>query len=189
MTVSFDGGGGIDTLRGPLADSTWNITGANSGTVTATGFSGITFTGVENLTGGLKNDTFVFSATGSLGGAINGGAGGSDTLDYSARTTGVTSIFGIALRQSTGGVSNIENIIGGSGADTLTGDANANVFTGGAGKDTITGGSGIDTIVETQNANFTLTNTSLTIGGEGNKDTLSSIEVARLTGGAAGITR
>ncbi len=77
VPVSFRGGaGGSDTLRGPLADGTWNITGTDSGEV-----GGIQFSGVENLTGAPDNeDTFVFEQQGSLAGLIAGGDRGFDSL-------------------------------------------------------------------------------------------------------------
>ncbi len=77
VPVTFNGGeGGLDTLRGPLADSTWQITGPDSGQV-----EGIQFNDVENLTGAPDNeDTFVFQDGGSLTGMVEGGEGGFDTL-------------------------------------------------------------------------------------------------------------
>ena len=54
---------------------------------------------------------------------------------------------------------------------------------GGAGDDAMDGGLGTDTVVETRDADFALTDTSLTIGAEG-EETLSSIEAANLTGGS-----
>ena len=77
VPVTFNGGeGGLDTLRGPLTDSTWQITGPDSGQV-----EGIQFNDVENLTGAPDNeDTFVFQDGGSLTGMVEGGEGGFDTL-------------------------------------------------------------------------------------------------------------
>ncbi|HSB88198.1 MAG TPA: calcium-binding protein, partial [Ilumatobacteraceae bacterium] len=76
LPVTFAGGAGSDTLIGPQADSTWQITGANAGTV-----GGVTFTDVENLAGAADNqDTFVFEPGASLSGLVNGGAAGFDTL-------------------------------------------------------------------------------------------------------------
>ena len=44
---------------------------------------GITFSGVENLTGAAGNaDTFIVDAGGSLTGLLDGGAGGSDKLVF-----------------------------------------------------------------------------------------------------------
>ena len=75
---------------------------------------------------------------------------------------------------------------GGAGNDTLTGTAGNDVLIGGPGRDTINGGAGIDTLLETRDANFVLTDTRLTIGGE--IDTLLGIERAELTGGTSANT-
>ena len=66
-----------NTLLGPAADSTWEITGADAGTLNGQ----IGFVGVENLTGAAGNqDGFVFFIEGSIAGEIAGGAGGSDGM-------------------------------------------------------------------------------------------------------------
>ena len=127
----------VDDCRG---DTTWSLTGANAGTITVAGYSSITFSGIGTLVGGDGDDTFVFAAGVSTG-TINGGAG-TNTLDYSSRTTSVTVNLSTGSGTGTGGISNIQNVIGGSGNDTLTGDASNNVLTGGLGRDTITGGGG-----------------------------------------------
>jgi len=73
---------------------------------------------------------------------------------------------------------------GGAGADELYGDSGNDQLTGGGGDDDIYGGSGIDLLVETRNAvSMVLENTTLSMDGE--TDSLSGIEVADLTGGAA----
>src|SRR5207244_4773539 len=64
-------------------------------------------------------------------------------------------------------------LLGTDGDDTLT---------GGGGADVLTGGGGVDKVVETRDADFTLTDSTLTIGSDG-ADTLSGIEQAVLTGG------
>ncbi|MEZ5126791.1 MAG: PxKF domain-containing protein [Thermoleophilia bacterium] len=164
----------------PGATTTWALTAANAGTVSVSGYNGIAFSGIGTLYGGDGDDTFVV-ATASSGVRIDGGAG-ANTLDYSAYATAVTVNLGALTATATSGIGNIQNIIGGAGNDILTGDALDNVVTGGPGRDLIIGGSGVDTVVESRDANFTLTNTSLTIGAEGN-DILTGIEAARLTGG------
>ena len=74
--VSINGGGGSDTLVGPAADTTWTISGVNSGTV-----AGIGFTGFSALLGSSDNaDTFVLGASGSVSGSVDGGSGGEDAL-------------------------------------------------------------------------------------------------------------
>lgn len=66
-----------DTLIGPTGNSTWNITGSDAGDV-----EGVTFSGIENLTGAANNeDTFVFTDGGSLSGLLDGGYAGFDTLN------------------------------------------------------------------------------------------------------------
>src|SRR5205814_2246459 len=72
-------------------------------------------------------------------------------------------------------------IDGGDGNDYLVGAGENDVFTGGNGNDSIYGGSGTDELVESGDVNFVLSNAKLTGLGT---DTLSSIETARLTGGA-----
>src|SRR5208337_2273573 len=66
VATTINGGAGINTLVGPDVASTWNITGANAGTVGT-----VTFAAVENLTGGSANDAFKFAAGGSVTGKIN----------------------------------------------------------------------------------------------------------------------
>jgi hypothetical protein len=78
------GGSGSNTLVGPNATNTWNITGTNAGNV-----AGVSFSAFPNLTGGTGMDVFKFSAGKGVTGAINGGGGG-DWLDYASYTTPVT---------------------------------------------------------------------------------------------------
>ena len=87
IPVTFDGGGGVDTIRGPAPDTTWLVTGAGAGTVGTVAFSG-----VEHLTGAAGNqDTFAFNAAGSLAGLVSGGDGGWDTMRFDGGTVaGIT---------------------------------------------------------------------------------------------------
>jgi Ca2+-binding RTX toxin-like protein len=75
-----------------------------------------------------------------------------------------------------------DSITGSGFNDSLLGGAGDDTITGAAGNDAIDGGAGTDRVSESNDANFTLTNTTLT--GHGN-DTLAGIEQAALTGGAA----
>ena len=64
---------------------------------------------------------------------IDGGAG-FNTLDYRAYTTPASVDLGTgAATGVTGGVRNIENVLGGSGNDVLTGSTADNLLHGGAG--------------------------------------------------------
>ncbi len=70
--IVFDGGNGDSSLIGPGHDVDWHVTSAGSGDLDGPGF--VTFYGVSNLTGAAENrDTFIFSATGSLAGVVDGG--------------------------------------------------------------------------------------------------------------------
>jgi filamentous hemagglutinin family protein len=82
-TVTLDGQGDTNTLEGPDAVTTWNITGSNSGTV-----AGATFANMQNLTGGTLNDTFVFGSGSQITGLIDGDTG-TDLLDFSSYGTPV----------------------------------------------------------------------------------------------------
>ena len=76
VPVIVNGGGGIDRVRGPPSDATWNITGPDSGSV-----GNVTFSGIANLVGSAdNNDTFVLGAAGSLTGGVDGGDRGYDSL-------------------------------------------------------------------------------------------------------------
>jgi hypothetical protein len=71
------GGSDIDTLYGPADDEVvWTIDGPDSGEV-----AGTRFAGMENLEGAADNeDTFVFTAAGSLSGLVEGGDAGFDSI-------------------------------------------------------------------------------------------------------------
>lgn len=76
VPVTFDGLGGRDTLNGPADDTTWNITGPDSGSV-----AGVQFVHGEHLLGAVDNeDTFVLASGGSVTSGIDRGAGGFDSL-------------------------------------------------------------------------------------------------------------
>jgi filamentous hemagglutinin family protein len=111
---------GGSTLVGSNVNTTFTITGTDAGSVS--GFpNGLTFSSIENLTGGTANDTFQFSNGASISGTINGSSG-FDTLNYSATATPVTVNLGT-------GILSIESLIGGSsGNNTLVGSNTANTW-------------------------------------------------------------
>jgi Ca2+-binding RTX toxin-like protein len=105
--------------------------------------------------GGSGNDTFKFGDTSEfvtnpsalLGAVTIDGQGGTNTLDYSAYNVGVR--VNLALGTATGaagGISNIQNVTGGSGNDILVGNDQANVLRAGAGRDILIGRGGADTL-------------------------------------------
>jgi hypothetical protein len=148
-------GSGKDTLVGPNATNTWNITGSNSGSLGV-----VSFSGVANLTGGTGNDTFAFASGGSVSGKINGGAG-TNTLNYSGDGgAAITVNLANDTATRTGGFSNIQALVGSSStADQLVGPNSTNTWTlTGANAGTVgsfsfsavenlTGGTGNDTFV------------------------------------------
>jgi hypothetical protein len=149
---SLVGSGGSNTLIAANTTNAWQITATNAGKV---GF--FSFFGIGNLKGGTGNDTFKFSNAAGITGTLDGG-GGSDSLDYSSYTTGVTVdlLTGTATGVK-GGISNIQNVTGSAnGGDILVGDANPNILTelkghniliGGGGADTLNAGSGGDILI------------------------------------------
>ena len=81
VPVSFAGGAGVDTVRGPAADTTWQATGAGAGNV-----GDATFSGVEALVGTADNkDTFVVERGGSIQ-KVDGGDAGFDTMKVKGDT-------------------------------------------------------------------------------------------------------
>ena len=129
-------------ITGPAAGATFNVTGANQGSV-----AGTTFSGFGRLIGGAGNDTFVMANGATLTSGVDGGAG-SNWLDYGLYTTGVN--VNLATGTATGfgaTLANIQKVRGGSGNDTLTGNSPGNVLIGGAGNDTLIGGTGRSVLI------------------------------------------
>ena len=172
-------GSGTDTLVGPNVASTWTISSSNAGSV-----GNITFAGVANLTGGSANDIFNFSNGKGVTGIVNGGAG-TNTLNYSAYTTGVTVDLTAGTATGTGGVVNIQNVTGSPANDSIKGNSASNVIAAGGGNDKLSGGpGGNDTFIlaATQGASTTVT-------GAGTGDTLQGANIANtwnVTGANAG---
>jgi hypothetical protein len=112
--VSLNGGQGTNTLAGPDTNNTWRL-GGSGGTLDGT----VTFLRMANLVGGAGNDLFVLSNGAGVTGSIDGGAG-TDTLDYSAYTTGVA--VNLSAGTATGikgGIRRVERAVGGSGSNTI----------------------------------------------------------------------
>lgn len=172
-------GASTAVLTGLAAQATWTLDGTPA---YSSGGNAVTFAGFGTLQGGTDTDQFNVTATSSFD--LNGGSGtdafsinagltgaidgesGTDSLDYSSVSSSV--VVDLAAGSATnvsGGVSNIEDVTGGSGSDILTGDSGANVISGGGGSDSIDGGAGDDEL------NGGAGNDTLT-GGPGN-DTLS----------------
>ena len=173
------GGSGTTTLVGSARSNAWNISGSNMGAL-----NGITFSGVQNLTGGTRADQFIFQSGGSISGSIVGG-GIIEVLDYSNLTTGVT--VNLTTGKATGvggGITNITSVIGSTGNDHLTGGTGSSTLDGHGGTDVLLGGTGNTTfVIATKQA----TGTTIT-GGSGTNtlDSPSSSSIWQITGANAG---
>ena len=115
-----------DSLQGLESDAIWLI----SGTVNRyeTQGTSLLFEGIENLIGEEGQDTFRFHDAAVLGGSIDGGSGGGNTLDYAWYSTvlnvvlnGATEDGFTGTEASTlgGSFAGINTIIGGSASDIL----------------------------------------------------------------------
>ena len=119
-TATVDGGTSMSTLISPTLANTWDITGTDSGTLNVN----TSFTNIDSLQGGSTDDTFLFGATGSLDGSIDGGAGGTNTLDYTNAASAATVDFSAySASNVTGGFidGSINNIVGNGTGDTIIG--------------------------------------------------------------------
>jgi filamentous hemagglutinin family protein len=145
------------------------------------------FTGINSIIGGAGNNTFTFLSGGGVSGTIDGGVGGTNTLDYSALNTPVTVDLETGTATSTGGISNFHYIKAGKNANTLTGsNSHSNTYEFTADPtvaSTVTGGTGnTDTLsFTTSTSNNTWYIYADTTGSVGNITTFSNI--ANLVGG------
>lgn len=161
---SLVGSSSADTLIGPSTKSTWTIKVADGGTLGTTSFSSF-----ESLVGGSLDDIFKFTGVGALSGGIDGGAG-INTIDYSSLASSIVVDLSLGTAERTAGVSNIQNIYGGSGHDTLIGSFADNLIRGNGGNDTIDGGTGGNDILVGGNGSDTISSgpfRSILIGGGG----------------------
>lgn len=122
IPVEFNGNGGVDRVTGPIAANTFNLTGVNAGFV-----AGVSFGGVENLSGGNSTDIFRFTNGAAVTGEINGG-GGSDTLDFANVSTPVTVNLATTAATNLSRFLNVETVVAGTASDTLIGANVANIW-------------------------------------------------------------
>lgn len=175
LPVTITGTNGRDTIMGTSGD---DVIAARAGNDVVFGLGGndtvCLGAGNDRFDGGAGADTFVADAAPDGSDTIIGD--GSDTANYSARTTPVNvSLDGVANDGAAGEHDNISNsgVVGGSGADTLSDPSTTrHLLSGGPGNDTLSGNflSG-----DTGNDNLThLANdaSGLLVGGDGN-DTLT----------------
>jgi Ca2+-binding RTX toxin-like protein len=129
----IDGGAGIDTA---------DYTGFGGGVTVSLALSGPqntgpagtdTITGVENLVGGLWNDSFV----GSIGANVIHAGAGSDVV---AGLGGADFLFGEDGNDNLQGGAGDDTLVGGLGRDTLTGGNDADTFVFATLADSVVGG-------------------------------------------------
>ncbi|WP_210247073.1 beta strand repeat-containing protein [Aliikangiella marina] len=108
-----------DTLIGRDQDNDWDITGNDSGTVAeaVVGPSDlISFSEMENLTGGSGDDRFRFATAGAISGIVDaGGHVSGDIVDYSLQA-----VVDITVSNAFNGVLNAEFVQGNNTNSTLT---------------------------------------------------------------------
>ncbi|MEQ8540539.1 MAG: filamentous hemagglutinin N-terminal domain-containing protein, partial [Coleofasciculus sp. D1-CHI-01] len=181
---------GGSELIGADSDTTFMITDTDAGDVS--GFSSpLTFSSIENITGGSANDTFAFTNNATISGTIDGGAG-TDTLDYSNNSNPVTvDLAAIGADNIESAIGNTDSTIIGTNTDNtwnITADdggtfnntlnfSGFNTLSGGNANDTfqlnngvtftgtIDGGAGTDTLDYSNNSNPVTVNLAA-IGGE-----------------------
>ena len=99
------------------------------------------------MTGGPGDDTFVDT---NVTADTHDGAGGTDTIDYSAHSSNVSvylNAFGNGQGHYGDILISIENVITGSGNDTVWGTSGTNRIETGAGNDTLLSNGGGDTLI------------------------------------------
>jgi cytoskeletal protein CcmA (bactofilin family) len=121
-----------------------------SGISSATNTANIAYSGIARLAvdAGAGNDTLQMIAIPSAGAVALDGGGGVNTLDYSGYTGDVVAdlLLGSATGLS-GGIQNIQNVIGSQGNDILVGNGAGNVLTGGTGRNLLISGNKAGTLL------------------------------------------
>jgi Ca2+-binding RTX toxin-like protein len=168
---TIDGGSGVDTITGGDGNDVLRGNGGND--------SLFAEAGVDLVYGGVGNDKLY----GSVGaGLLTSTLYGDDNDDELYGVGYADSLFGGRGNDTFWAGSGNDFLDGGEGDDKLNGEEGDDRFTAGLGDDRFVGGTGIDRIDETGDVDFTLTDVSLTGLGS---DTLDSIEIAVLDGGAS----
>ncbi|HMW47983.1 MAG TPA: hypothetical protein PKC70_06760, partial [Cellvibrionaceae bacterium] len=62
LTLSIVGGEGVNTVHAPNTINTWNMSGATSGVAASGGATGLSFKGIQKISGGTQHDTLDYSA-------------------------------------------------------------------------------------------------------------------------------
>ena len=171
-TVAFQGqGGGLPAAEWTLASvlkqggyhtyftGKWHLGEADYALPNAQGYDVMKYVGLYHLNAYTYADPTWFPDmdpqlremfTRVTRGALSGkatGAGGTDTLDYSAQAAGVAVNLATGLGSLVGSIATVENVTGGAGNDSLTGNGSVNTLAGGGGNDTLVGAGGNDVLL------------------------------------------
>lgn len=170
-----NGGSGDDLIVGDDNGNTFTINAIYGGLLTDKILG--SFSSVESLTGGAGVDTFTFTNSGSLAGAINGGGGTTDRIigDDDGSEFLISAANGGSITDKVVAFTGIEGLTGGIGDDTFT---FTNAGTLGS---SLVGGGGDDTLVGDDDGN-TFTVFGVGLGSMGAK-TGDWSEIENLTGG------
>jgi filamentous hemagglutinin family protein len=153
-------GGTLTTLNGGSSGDILNLNSGSIGTILeGNGNNTYNISGGDittGVTGGSGNDNFIFADNIGITGTINGGAGGTNTLNFSAYTALHPIIVTVTGPNSgttskTGNFSNIDVITGGSGNDVFTVGGNMGTINLGSGTNIFTINSGSVTAVNGNN--------------------------------------
>jgi hypothetical protein len=98
-TFNINANGSITTIYGSSGNNVYNINGGNV---------------ISSIIGGDQNDSFVFVAANGITGTVNGGTTGTKLLDYSSATVDASVNLATLSATNTGGISNINKVIGNS---------------------------------------------------------------------------
>ncbi|MFM7151723.1 MAG: hypothetical protein ACKO23_17995 [Gemmataceae bacterium] len=142
------GSSSADTLIGRNRVNQWSITGVDAGKIEGM----IEFLAIERVVGGSVRDVFTMGGQGSITGRINGAAG-NDWFDARLLPSGVRVNLVNGTASRTGGVVNLENVLGSrDGYSVVVGNDLNNILVGYFTGNEIDGGLGRDLIIAGSNS-------------------------------------
>jgi hypothetical protein len=183
---AIDGSGNTRSVVGVLGglNNSWIVSSLGSGTVDSIPFSGMT-----DLSGGAGGNAFQFAAGAGVTGMISGG-GGTNTLDYSRQSTGVTVNLANGAGTGAGGIRNIQSIVSSRFANQITsGGTTTHTFylSPNAAAGTVITGNGNDTLVGGDTANtWIIMGNSSGNGVSGTVNGVSFSGISHIIGGKSG---
>ena len=163
------------------------IAAINTGAVTNTSTTSMTFKGSQGITLGTSSSTILMSVdasamTGTTGLTMSSNSG---TALYPSTIigspNGTDTLIGGSAADTISGGGGIDTISGAAGADIIKGEAGNDIIDGGSGVDNIDGGAGNDQINVSNDTDFISLASPETVDGGAGTDTLSFTEDATIT--------